>query len=348
MIHKNDEITRRFYQVDKLLLENPKYEKLSDGAILTWSILRDRMELSKKNSEVYSDEEGYLFLIFTDEELGEIIHRNRKTANSRKKELEKFGLLHNVRMGNQEPNRLYLLEPEKCDPEEYISNRYRQKKKVELIEKQIKKAKNQKKKYVMIELSEDVDESCPQSKSLEGVMMGKKRTSVKSKKRTSGCPKNGHPDVRKMGCNDTELNDIDLNDTENFEEEEKIMLHDKKTEINIHFLHLIKEVLSSENIYDDKMIARIILEMKKNEISFLTKKEMLDQHRKMMKKKNSGEDIWSWAKYFVGGILENRLSESTALLQNRLSESEKFNEYIEQLDNQSNRKIIPFYNWLES
>lgn len=214
MIHKNDEITRRFYQVDKLLLENPKYEDLSDGAILTWSILRDRMELSKKNSEVFSDEEGYLFLIFTDEELAQILHRNRKTANARKKELEKFGLLYNVRMGNQEPNRLYLLEPEKCDPEEYISNQYRKKKKAELIEKQSEKEKAQKKKYMLIEVPEDDEINFPQASSLGGVMMSKKRTSVMGKKRTSRRVKNGHPDVQNLGCNDTEITNTNLNDTD--------------------------------------------------------------------------------------------------------------------------------------
>lgn len=339
MIHKNDEIRRRFYQVDKLLLENPKYEKLSEGAVLTWSILRDRMELSKLNADVYSDEDGYLFLIFTDEELAEILHRTRKTANTRKKELEKFGLLYSVRMGNQEPNRIYLLEPETCDPSEYITEKYRQKKKVELVEKKIEKAKAQKKKYVMIELPEDNENSYPQGENLGGVMMSKKGTSVMSKKGTSRRVKKVHPDVQNLPTNDTEFNDIEFNDTDIFEEEEG--------KINIHFPNLIKEILGTDNVYDDNMIAHIILEMKNNHVSFLTKKEMLNQHRKMIVKRDEGSDIWDWAKYFVGGILKNRLSESTAIHQDRVSEAEKFNEYTKQLDKQS-QISVPFYNWLES
>ena len=348
MIHKSDEITRRFYQVDKLLLENPKYEDLSDGAILTWSILRDRMELSKKNSEVYSDEEGYLFLIFTDEELAEVIHRTRKTANTRKKELEKFKLLHNVRMGNQEANRIYLLEPEKCDPDNYISNRYREKKKAELIEKQIEKAKSQKKKYVMIELPEDDENSYPQDETLGGVMMGKKGTSVMSKKDTSGRVKKVHPDEQILPTNDTDLKDLDLKDTENFEEEEyKESGNSSLEEINILFPNLIKDVLGSEGVYDEIMIARIILEMKKEHISYFTKKEMIDQHRKMIMKRNKGEDIWDWAKYFVGGILKNRLSENTAITQNRVIEAKKFNEYSKQVKEDTTPQK-PFYDWLNS
>jgi hypothetical protein len=338
MIHRDDEIRRRFYQVDKLLLENPRYEDLSEGAILTWSILRDRMELSKQNSDVYSDDDGYLFLIYTDEELAEIIHRTRKTANARKKELEKFGLLYSVRMGNQEPNRIYLLEPEGCDPSEYITEKYRKKKKVEQAEKQIAKAIAQKKKYVMIELPENDDESYPQAETLGGVMMGKKRTSVMSKKVTSRRVKNGHLDVQNLPTNDTEGFDTKKINTDNFEEEEA----NPENEINRLFPHLIKEVLGSDHVYDDTTIARIILEMKASGITFLTKTEMLDQHRKMVKKREAGEDIWDWAKYFVGGIVKNRLSETSAIHQERLHEAKLFQEFTEQPSIKT-----PFYNWLE-
>lgn len=340
MIHKNDELKRRFYQVDKLLLENPKYADLSDGAILAWSILRDRLELSKKNSDVYSDDEGYLFLIFTDEELGEILHRNRKTANARKKELEKFGLLYSVRMGNQEPNRLYVLEPETCDPSLYISEQYRQKKREEFVKKQVERTKNQKKKYVMIELPEDADESYPQGESLGGVMMGKNRTSVMSKTWTSGDVKNGHLDVQVLGRNDTDLIYPDLIHTEVSEEEES------SDEINRFFPQLIKEVLGVEGVYDDSMIAQIILEMKKHKLTFLTKKEMTVQHQKMIEKQEAGGTIWVWAEYFVRGIIKNRLSESTAQLQDRLAEAKKFCEYTKE-SKENTERPVPFYNWLE-
>lgn len=347
MIHKNDEIKRRFYQVDKLLLENPKYENLSEGAVLTWSILRDRLELSKQNSDVYSDEEGYLFLIFTDEELAEIIHRTRKTANTRKKELENFGLLYSVRMGNQEPNRIYLLEPETCDPSEYITEKYRQKKRKERAEKQIEKAKAQKKKYVMIEITEDDEKSYPQDETVGRVMMGKKGTSVKSKKGTSGRVKKVHLDVQNLLTNDTDLNDLDINDTDILEEEYKAHENSPLENINILFPNLIRDVLGAEGVYDDIMIARIIFEMKKAPVTFFTKKEMLDQHRKMIMKRDAGEDIWDWAKYFVGGILKNRLSENTAITQNRLTEAKKFNEYSKQAK-KDNSPPVSFYDWLNS
>nr|WP_259549675.1 replication initiator protein A [Heyndrickxia oleronia] len=82
-IHRNDEINRRFLQVGKILL-SPN-EKLSEGAILAYSILRDRLDLSKANSDVYTDSEGFLYVIYTDEELGYILSCTRQTANARKK-----------------------------------------------------------------------------------------------------------------------------------------------------------------------------------------------------------------------------------------------------------------------
>lgn len=344
MIHKNDEIKRRFLQVDKLLLENPKYENLSDGAILTWSILRDRMELSKKNSEVFSDEDGYLFLIFTDEELAEIIHRTRKTANTRKKELEKFGLLYNIRMGNQEANRIYLLEPETCDPSEYITQKYREKKKREFTKKKADREIMQKKKYVLYEIPQE--KSYPQTETLGALMMSKKGTSLMSKKGTSGSVKKVHLDEQNLGTNDTKINNTDFNETyKKNEEEEELGENAEIFQINSNFPVLIKDILGSENVYDNLMIARIILEMKKSEITFFTQKEMLDQHRKMLDKHTKGEEIWDWAKYFVGGISKNRLSESTAVAENRCIEARKFNEYSKKAKELPD---VPFYNWLES
>lgn len=112
------------------------------------------MGLSKQNAEVFSDEEGYLFLIFTDEELRQIIHRNRKTANARKKELEKFGLLITFEWVTKKLT-VFIYWNQKSVIQRNISNRYRQKKKAEIAEKQRKQAEALKKKYVMIAVPEN-------------------------------------------------------------------------------------------------------------------------------------------------------------------------------------------------
>jgi hypothetical protein len=192
-IHKNDELKRRFVQVDKILLENPQYEKLSEGAILAYSILRDRLDLSKENADVYTDDEGYLYLIYTDEELGEILHRTRQTANSRKKELKKYGLLDWFTPGQNQPNRLYICEPDYCDPEEYISKKYRARKKAE---------RDQKAKAKLEEFHKEEKEA----ETLEGV--------GESKILTPGSQKNVHPEVEIFGTIETEVSELELKETE--------------------------------------------------------------------------------------------------------------------------------------
>lgn len=209
-IHKNDEMKRRFIQVDKILLENPKYQKMSEGSILAYSILRDRLDLSKENEDIYTDEEGYLYLIYTDEELGEILHRTRQTASNRKKELEKFGLIEMMRMGNQQPNRIYICEPDYCSPEEYLSYKYRQKKKGERAKKEQERIENFKKKYMLIEVEDVVEEP----ETVGAVMMPKNLTSPMPKFLTSSCQKNVHHDVKNFGTNNTEYIQTENNDTE--------------------------------------------------------------------------------------------------------------------------------------
>src|SRR4030065_2805181 len=66
-----EEVTLRFYQTPKALFKNPKYQGLSLGPKLMYSILRDRLDMSIKNN--WKDEKGYIFLIFSVEELAQIL-----------------------------------------------------------------------------------------------------------------------------------------------------------------------------------------------------------------------------------------------------------------------------------
>ncbi len=49
----------KFYRLPKVFFTNPKYTKLSNDAKITWSILRDRLDLSIKNNWI--DENGDIF-----------------------------------------------------------------------------------------------------------------------------------------------------------------------------------------------------------------------------------------------------------------------------------------------
>ena len=70
-----EEITLRFYQTPKALFKNPKYKGLSLGPKLMYSILRDRLDISIKNN--WKDEKGYIYLIFSVEELARLLEMDR-------------------------------------------------------------------------------------------------------------------------------------------------------------------------------------------------------------------------------------------------------------------------------
>jgi len=105
-----EEVTIRFYQVPKALFKNPVYKGLGLGPKLMYSILRDRLDLSIKNN--WKDEKGYIYLIFSIEELASLLEINKETATTYKRELVKYKLIIDKRMGQGNSNRIYVLKPE--------------------------------------------------------------------------------------------------------------------------------------------------------------------------------------------------------------------------------------------
>ena len=80
-----EEITLRFYQTPKALFKNPKYKGLSLGPKLMYSILRDRLDISIKNN--WKDENGFIYLIFSVEELASLLEIDRTAVMRYKKSL---------------------------------------------------------------------------------------------------------------------------------------------------------------------------------------------------------------------------------------------------------------------
>jgi hypothetical protein len=101
----------KFYRLPKVFFTNPKYTKLSNDAKITWSILRDRLDLSIKNNWI--DENGDIFFIYTNEKLKNILNISSPNKLSKiKKELTRADLFSQVRVGLNKPNKLYLKKPE--------------------------------------------------------------------------------------------------------------------------------------------------------------------------------------------------------------------------------------------
>ncbi|EKS21866.1 DnaD and phage-associated domain-containing protein [Streptococcus urinalis FB127-CNA-2] len=94
-----------FYQFPQWLLEEP-YNTLSDKAKLVYMLLFDRRSLSVQNK--WFDENGKVYMYFTNEQFMEILKCSNKTIVKAKKELHDLKLLNEVRQGINKPNRLYI------------------------------------------------------------------------------------------------------------------------------------------------------------------------------------------------------------------------------------------------
>jgi len=110
---EKEEVTLRFYQTPKALFKNPKYKGLSLGPKLMYSILRDRLDLSIKNN--WQDEKGYIYLIYSIEELASLLEIDRKAIMRYKKSLVDYKLIIDKRLGQGRSNRIYVLKPELWD-----------------------------------------------------------------------------------------------------------------------------------------------------------------------------------------------------------------------------------------
>ena len=94
-----------FYQMPQWLYD-PPYNVLSDKAKQIYMFLFDRRTLSIQNK--WFDENGDVFVYFTNEQLMEKLNCSKPTIISAKKELADMGLLREFRQGVNKPNRLYI------------------------------------------------------------------------------------------------------------------------------------------------------------------------------------------------------------------------------------------------
>lgn len=95
-----------FYQMPQWIYEEP-YNALSDKAKQIYMFLFDRRTLSIQNK--WFDENGNVFVYFTNEQLMEKLNCSNKPIIQAKKELSDYGLIKEVRQGVNKPNRLYIL-----------------------------------------------------------------------------------------------------------------------------------------------------------------------------------------------------------------------------------------------
>ena len=113
----NEVQQHKYYQVPKELFTNPKYKNtLNNDAKMLYSILLDRMELSRTNGWVEDD--GTIYLIFKREELSDILGLCETTVWRAMKQLKAVGLIGEKRQGLTKPNLIYIGKIDCTDPEE--------------------------------------------------------------------------------------------------------------------------------------------------------------------------------------------------------------------------------------
>lgn len=96
-----------FYRVPKAILFDKKFSGISTEAKLLYGILLDRMSLSLKNN--WTDDMGRAYIIFTLDEVMQVLHCARKKAVKLMAELEnEAGLIERKRLGRGKPSRIYL------------------------------------------------------------------------------------------------------------------------------------------------------------------------------------------------------------------------------------------------
>lgn len=98
---------QRFYQLPKFIVHDERFKGLSSDAKLLYAILRDRHELSLRNNWV--DDDGYIYLIYTREDMMDALGLSKPTIVKAMKDLKKYGLLDEKRQGVNKPNLIYLL-----------------------------------------------------------------------------------------------------------------------------------------------------------------------------------------------------------------------------------------------
>ena len=101
----NEVKNNTFYQLPQWLFD-PEYKDMSLRAKVVYALIFDRRSLSLENN--WYDKNGNVYMYFTNQQMMEKLNCSEKTIISSKKELEKYGLIREVRQGVNRPNRLYI------------------------------------------------------------------------------------------------------------------------------------------------------------------------------------------------------------------------------------------------
>ncbi len=220
-----------FYRIPKVLFTAECFKSLSCEAKVLYGLLLDRMSLSIKNR--WFDEEDRVYIIFTVEDVMELLNCSRQKAIKNLAELDSekgIGLIEKKRLGLGKPNVIYV--------KNFII-----KESPEQEEKEPENAGNTQK-Y-----------ENHTSRSMENELPEVPKSYFKEyENQTSGSMKNRLLEVPKSYSNNTDINNTDLSDTEfSNTEYSKTDLNDTEPGVSVIYPNPIQSNLSISGTAPDVM-----------------------------------------------------------------------------------------------
>ena len=107
----------RYFKIPYRLIEDDYFSDLDPLAVMIYGILIDRVSLSRKNKQHFTDKEGRLYVVATNEEIGKWIKKSEPIVIKLKRQLVEHGLLKEKRQGVRLANLLY---PQKIRTKEIL------------------------------------------------------------------------------------------------------------------------------------------------------------------------------------------------------------------------------------
>ncbi|MCE4051879.1 replication initiator protein A [Bacillus sp. Au-Bac7] len=296
-----------YFQFPKLLMYGEKYKSMSGDSKLFYMLCLDLIKLSMKKG--WKDKKGRYYIKMSIETIKDRMNCQNTKATNLKKELVKFGLLEEMRLGQGKGNRLYILQLEYSEADVYKANNDHE------------------------DISNDEDtpsESSEYTSESSEIVGGV----VNSEKQNSRIPKSGEPEFRKS---ETIKNDyIKTNSTKT------------KSNFNNKDIHnLDDDIPNTSAPHNQENINLIISNFREATKAELSERSFKAVIKKVIDKYNQG-NVNSFRDYLCTSLIKKiedlelrrqkenakqQMKTNKGLVSNRLSNMEI--------------KKVPFYNWLE-
>ena len=104
--YKDEGEQYQFLQVPWFLITDEQFKSITNDAKLLYSLLLNRISLSKKND--WLDEFGRVYIIYTIDAIKDDLNCGRDKAMKSMQELIKKGLIETVKRGLGKPNLIYI------------------------------------------------------------------------------------------------------------------------------------------------------------------------------------------------------------------------------------------------